>query len=200
MRKCKRYFSSWTQGSLYSVIVGVLFIFTSQLCHQASPSPWPVSPSSINRLISTGVKLLRSLLFLRAMVCFIIGCLFTLFPSHMKAALYHAVCTLAASHQWTLQQLWLALFLIRQPSGGFLMGLMTIALHCSCICALMSECISRWTYTEIHACTHTKIHIHPFLCGQLSVALLHYKNYVLWIKSSFSCNYYNHIESFNIPC
>lgn len=57
----------------------------------------------------------------------------------MKAALYHVACTLAASHQWTLLQLWLAL-LIKQQTGEFLTVLISIALYCECIYALINEC------------------------------------------------------------
>lgn len=45
-------------------------------------------------------------------------------------------------------------FLIKQPAGGFLMALMSIALHCACICALMNECICRHTCTGIETQTY----------------------------------------------
>lgn len=41
------------------------------------------------------------LLFVKEALCFIIGCLFIRFPTHMKGASHRAVRALAASHQWT---------------------------------------------------------------------------------------------------
>lgn len=82
-----RCFSSWTQGS-----VVVADSLTSHLRYQVSPSPW--SPSSINRLISSGVKQLHSLLFLQAVDCFIIGCPFFSFSHESSSILCVYTCNI----------------------------------------------------------------------------------------------------------
>lgn len=128
-----------------------MFIFTSQLHYQASPSPRLSNPSSINRLISTGVKLLLSLL--------VIHSLFYNWMSRHSSPfscesgfISYCVCTGSITPDFTEARI--GPFLIKQPSGGFLIGLIIVASHCCSISALMSECICRCTcILYMDACT-----------------------------------------------
>lgn len=137
-----------------------MFIFTSQLHYQASPSPRLSSPSSINRLISTGVKLLLSLL--------VIHSLFYNWMSRHSSPfscesgfISYCVCT-GSITPVDFTEARIGLFLIKQPSGGFLIGLIIVASHCCSISALMSECICRCPH--IHGCTHRCV-LHGQICS-----------------------------------
>lgn len=112
-------------------------------------------------LISTGVKLLRSLFFLKAVVCFIIGCLFIGFPDSHESGFISGSVNTCCITPVDLTAAPIGSFLIKQPSGGFLMALMSIALHCACICALMNECIRRRTCTGIETQTYTCCSLRP---------------------------------------
>lgn len=73
-----------------------------------------------------------------------------------------------------------------------------------CLALLMHLCTNEWMYVQVHiyrdSCTHTDMYTHCSLCPAVSLLLCSIiQIYALWIQSSLSCNYCEHIESFYIP-